>query len=368
MKKTIFTLLTFLVTLTTFAQAPELVNYQAIIRNSDGNLVQDSNIGMRVSILQTNATGTAVYTETHTVSTNTNGLVTIMIGGGTSSDDFSAIDWSTGPYFIKTETDIAGGTNYTITGTSQLLSVPYALYAKTAGSVSGGGSSNQSATQNPLNLNNNTSFAFKSSDENKIYAWSNQGSWSFVSYTNTAYGAGSLIASNGNFAFKASDDNKMYAWSFVTYNWTSVDYTNTAYGAGSITASKGNFIFKGSDDNKYFVWNGKTGVWSSISYVNTAYGPNSLTASEGNFAFKSSDENKIYAWSAHTGTWSSVSYTNTAYGASSITASNGNFIFKARDDNMYYVWNAEDGVWTGTSYPNTAYGAGNIVVSPHNEN
>lgn len=279
MNKKIITLIAFCITLMTFAQAPDFINYQAIIRNSDGNLVQDSNIGMRVSILQTNATGTAVYTETHTASTNTNGLVTIMIGGGTSSDDFSTIDWSNGPYFIKTETDVAGGTNYTITGTSQLLSVPYALYAKTAGSVEGSGSTN---TNNPLNLNNNTSFAFKSSDENKVYAWSNQGSWSSVSYTNTAYGAGSLIASNGNFAFKANDDNKMYAWSFVTYNWTSVDYTNTAYGASSITASNGNFIFKASDDNMYYVWNAEDGVWTGTSYPNTNYGAGNIVVSPHN--------------------------------------------------------------------------------------
>ncbi|MEM6719823.1 MAG: hypothetical protein AAF611_10930 [Bacteroidota bacterium] len=130
MKKTILSLLTLFITLSAFAQAPELINYQAIIRSADGNLVLDSPIGMQISILQTSATGSAVYTETHTTTTNANGLVTIMIGGGTSADDFSAIDWSNGPYFIKTETDIAGGTNYTITGTSQLLSVPYALYAK----------------------------------------------------------------------------------------------------------------------------------------------------------------------------------------------------------------------------------------------
>ncbi|NCA80494.1 MAG: hypothetical protein EOM76_09990, partial [Sphingobacteriia bacterium] len=78
---------------------------------------------------------TAVYVETQTPTTNANGLVSIEIGGGAG---FDAIDWANGIYFIKTETDPVGGTNYTITGTSQLLSVPYALHAKTAESVSGG--------------------------------------------------------------------------------------------------------------------------------------------------------------------------------------------------------------------------------------
>lgn len=130
MKKTILSILTLFITITTFAQTPELINYQAIIRNADGSAVSETSVGMQISILQTSATGTAVYTETHTVMTNTNGLITILIGGGTSSGDFSTIDWSNGPYFIKTETDVQGGNNYTLVGTSQLLSVPYALYAK----------------------------------------------------------------------------------------------------------------------------------------------------------------------------------------------------------------------------------------------
>ena len=114
------------------AQVPEKMSYQAVIRNSSDVLVKNTQIGMRISILQGSATGTQVYTETQTPTTNANGLVSIQFGGGTG---FAAIDWSSGVYFLKTETDISGGTNYTITGTSQLLSVPYALYAKTAGTT-----------------------------------------------------------------------------------------------------------------------------------------------------------------------------------------------------------------------------------------
>jgi hypothetical protein len=91
---------------------------------------------MQISILQGSSTGTVVYTETQTPTTNANGLVSIEIGGGAG---FSTIDWANGPYFIKTETDPTGGTTYSITGTSQLLSVPYALHAKTAESITGGG-------------------------------------------------------------------------------------------------------------------------------------------------------------------------------------------------------------------------------------
>ena len=117
------------------AQSPEKMNYQAVIRDASDNLVTSSNVGMQISILQGSADGTPVYEETQTPATNANGLVTIEIGTGTTSDDFSAINWANSTYFIKTETDPAGGANYTITGTSQLLSVPYALHAKTAESV-----------------------------------------------------------------------------------------------------------------------------------------------------------------------------------------------------------------------------------------
>jgi hypothetical protein len=119
------------------AQAPQSFGYQAVIRNSSNALVINSTIRIQVSILQSLATGTPVYVEFHIITTNINGLATLDVGnGGVISGTFNAIDWSAGPYFIKTEIDLTGGTNFTITGTSQLLSVPFALHAQTA--TSGG--------------------------------------------------------------------------------------------------------------------------------------------------------------------------------------------------------------------------------------
>lgn len=127
-------LLTFLSILgftgATFAQAPQKMTYQAVVRNSSDQLLINANVGMQISILQGSPTGIASYIETHQPTTNANGLVTIEVGGGTVvAGNFSTIDWSAGPYYLKTETDPNGGTAYTISGTSQLLSVPYALYA-----------------------------------------------------------------------------------------------------------------------------------------------------------------------------------------------------------------------------------------------
>ena len=120
------------------AQAPQKMSYQSVIRNSSNVLLANTAVGIRISVLQGSASGTAVYVETQTAITNGNGLLSIQIGTGiATTGTFAAINWATGPYFIKTETDPAGGTSYTITGTQQMLSVPYALYAETSGGQRG---------------------------------------------------------------------------------------------------------------------------------------------------------------------------------------------------------------------------------------
>src|SRR5690554_335034 len=138
MKKIITVCAVLLMTASVFAQSPEKMSYQAVVRDGSNALVSSTAVGMQISLLQGSASGTAVYVETQTPTSNANGLVSLEIGSGTVvSGDFTTIDWANGPYFIKTETDPTGGTSYTITGTSQLLSVPYALHAKTAETVTG---------------------------------------------------------------------------------------------------------------------------------------------------------------------------------------------------------------------------------------
>jgi len=129
---------TLLLATTLSAQAPQRLSYQAVVRNAADALVTNAPVGMRVSILQGSASGPAVYVETHTGTTNANGLLTLAVGGGTVvSGNFGTINWGANGYWLRTETDPNGGAAYTITGTSQLLSVPYALHAATSGS--GGG-------------------------------------------------------------------------------------------------------------------------------------------------------------------------------------------------------------------------------------
>lgn len=117
------------------AQAPQKFSYQAVIRNASNQLLANQLVGIKISLLQGSSSGTLVYSETHQPTTNSNGAISIEIGGGSIlSGSFSSINWAIGPYFIQTDTDVDGGSNYTITSTTQLLSVPYALYAASSAS------------------------------------------------------------------------------------------------------------------------------------------------------------------------------------------------------------------------------------------
>ena len=134
MKKLITMTIMVLAVAVAMAQAPEKFTYQAVVRNASNSLVANAPVGVRVSILQGGVNGTLVYMETQTGVTNANGLITLQIGvGNVQQGAFADIDWANGSYFLKTETDPNGGTNYSITSTQQMLSVPYALYSKEAG-------------------------------------------------------------------------------------------------------------------------------------------------------------------------------------------------------------------------------------------
>jgi uncharacterized protein (TIGR02145 family) len=129
--KLLFTSFFFLAfSLLSFSQVPQSFSYQAIARNASGNGIANQNIGLRISILQGSPTGSSVYTETHTALTDANGVLNLAIGtGAVTTGAFSTINWSQGAFFVQIEMDVTGGTTYVLMGTSQLLSVPYALYA-----------------------------------------------------------------------------------------------------------------------------------------------------------------------------------------------------------------------------------------------
>lgn len=136
MKKILLSVLLFFALLTSgFSQVPDAFNYQAVVRNSSGELIVNHNVSFRITILLNSETGTPVYVETHSATTNDFGLVTLKIGQGTFvSGAFAPDTWGTNLHFLKIEVDPAGGSSYTLLGTTQLLSVPYAFHAETANS------------------------------------------------------------------------------------------------------------------------------------------------------------------------------------------------------------------------------------------
>ncbi len=138
MKRTLLLVTSFLLfaIVTTMAQSPDAFKYQAVARDAGGQILANQAVSFQISILQGSTSGSSVYSETHSTNTNSFGLVNMEIGNGTvASGDFSAIDWGMDSYFVQIEMDENGGNNFQLMGTSQLLSVPYAIHAKTAESV-----------------------------------------------------------------------------------------------------------------------------------------------------------------------------------------------------------------------------------------
>ena len=130
MKKVLVTLLAIVTFATLYAQAPQGFNYQAVVRNAAGQLITNRNVGVRISIIQNSVSGNVIYQQEEVVTTNANGLFTLIVGD--NSTDFANIDWARGPYFIKSEVDLTGGRNYTLSTSQKILAVPYAHYANIA--------------------------------------------------------------------------------------------------------------------------------------------------------------------------------------------------------------------------------------------
>ena len=135
-KRFILFVVAMVATLTVWAQVPQTLTYQAVVRDGSGRLVCNSNVGVRISILQGSESGVTVYSDQQTVRTNANGLFTLLIG--TAENSIGGTDWAAGPYYLKSEIDHTGGSNYTLATVQQMFSVPYALRAHTVDSIVGG--------------------------------------------------------------------------------------------------------------------------------------------------------------------------------------------------------------------------------------
>jgi hypothetical protein len=320
MKKLFTSITALLLTVTLWAQSPQKMSYQAVIRNT-GNQLVTTQVGMKISILQGTESGTPVFVETHTPTPNANGLVTIEVGGGTTvTGTFATINWSAGPYFIKTETAVAAPlTTYTITGTSQLLSIPYALYSNASGggwSLTGNagltdGTEFIGTTDNvPLNIRVNNQRAARIDPALFNTFWGYQaGISNTTGHQNTVNGHGALFNNTTGHNNTASGRNALYS------NTTGI--INTAYGAGTLsyntTGDNNTAIGVGALKSNVAGSNGVAMGYSSQYYANnttTAY--NNTNTSVGSYSLRGSDTPSANTGLGNTAVGGNALYSNTS--------------------------------------------------------
>ncbi|NIF05840.1 hypothetical protein F3J23_10325 [Chryseobacterium sp. Tr-659] len=380
--KKLYTFLLALSTAVVFAQVPQAFAYQAIAFNSSGNPVVNGNVSLRISILNNSANGINLYTETHSKTTNSKGLVNLNIGGGTPvSGSFSGINWTVNPKFIKVEMDPAGGSNYINVGTNQLTSVPYAMVAKKIDV-----SSPDSSIGDDLIENKSSNYYFLDKFDHKVYTlnsktgiWSSQG-YSAGYYNNNA--APDVNAVNGNVSFLDKYDRKVYVFNSKTGNWSSqlynIGYYNNNIIPALITLSNGNIMFTDKYDRKVYVFNYVSGSWLGQEF-NVAYYNNNMTVPEvissgSNFAFIDKYDSKVNVFNAKTMEWKSqtynITYHNNNYSTPEVTVSNGNFLFTDKYDHKVYVFNSKTGNWTSqefnVGYFNNNYSTPTTLVTETN--
>ncbi len=273
MKKTLILLVAVLLTATAWAQTPQSFKYQAVARDASGDVVADQAVGMQISILQGSTNGTAVYVETFTPTTNEFGLINLNIGAGTVvSGDFTTIDWSSDTYFIKVEMDITGGMTYEEYGTSQLLSVPYALHAKTAANTFSGNYSDLTGTPNNVStFTNDAGYLTSFTETDPVFgahAANGIGSTNITNRT-TAYGWGDHSLAGYLTSFTETDP---VFGAHAANGITSTNITNwtTAYGWGDHSLT--GYLTSYTETDPVFVAHAANGITSTnITNWTTAF-------------------------------------------------------------------------------------------------
>jgi hypothetical protein len=245
MKKIFFSLFVLASFLTpAVAQAPQKINYQGIARNSAGQPLANQAIGLRISILDGSAVGTPVYVETFTVNTNAYGLYTLAIGSGSVvSGNISATNWASADKYMKVEIDPAGGTAYIALGTSQLLSVPYALRAEDAGKITVYGSGTQNT--NKMIIQHSPAYpgwGLQYSDSLDKFRFLSNG----YNVTEVDLGARKLLVNGSLQITSGTPGNGKILSSDASGNATWMDMFDNSYIFQSGTANSNKYVFKHS--------------------------------------------------------------------------------------------------------------------------
>lgn len=231
--------------ITAFAQSPQKMNYQGVARDNAGNVLANQNIGIRISLHQTFASGPVVFQETHTSATNQFGLFTIQIGNGTPvSGSVAGINWGSNSHFVQVEMDPNGGASYVDMGTSQLLSVPYALYAENSGTP---GPTGPSGATGPTGPTGPTGFLSNGSSAGNTPYW-NGASW--------VVNSSNIYNNGGNVGIG------------ITSPQAELEIRSGALRVSSGTNSYGNIHYEGSGGGGLTLnsWENGSGTWADMSF------------------------------------------------------------------------------------------------------
>lgn len=301
-----------------FSQSvPQKFSYQAIVRNSNGQVLDSQSVSVRLSILQGSETGNAVYVETHTIMTNAVGQIGLQVGGGTVvSGQISQINWSNGPFFIKSETDPTGGSNYSISSTSQLLSVPYALFSAN-GPIGPQGEPGPAGEPGPIGL---TGAAGEPGPQGPI---GNTGSGGFLHYPGEQFGGGVVFHvykdENGTehgLIVALTNQSENTSWSNVTNVATGATSTwNGLANSNGIVAQPGhtnsaaslclNLVSGGFDDwylpSKFELYQLGNNLYSVNKTLSTISGATELFSGFDYNYWSSSENTAVASWDLRAG-------------------------------------------------------------------
>ncbi|MBI5218118.1 MAG: hypothetical protein HY958_04230 [Bacteroidia bacterium] len=352
-----------------FAQSPNAFSYQAVVRNSSGTVIPNQNVSFRINILQGSSTGSPVYSEEHSATTNPFGLVNLEIGNGTnSSGNFSTIDWGNNTYYIKVELDINAGNNYTVMGTNQLLSVPYALYSP--GNYKAG---------NGISISNDT---IKNTSPNQLVTLTDgsgisiTGTYPDFTITNTnpdqtitlnGIGATTVTGTYPNFTIHSTDSNTTYnagtginiSGGTITNTTPDQSITLSGTGATTVTGTYPNFTINSTDNNTAYSAGTGININGSNQIINTAP-DQTVVLTNGNGV-------------SVTGTYPNFTITNTnpdqtitlsGTGATTVTGTYPNFAINSTDNNTTY--SAGAGLSLTGSVFNAVFGTSAGIIAEGN--
>ena len=310
MKKLIF-LLFIILSFNAYSQSPSNFTYQSVVRDGSGKLLSNKEISFRISVLKNSESGQVVFEEEHSVTTNINGLATLIVGKGSGNDDLGDIDWGDGSFFLKVEIDPEGGFNFIAEDTTQLLSVPYALYSSSSGS------SLTITGQDYLSINNNEITVNKvdlTDDVEGILPVKNGGTGS-----STAPLVGVITAAD------AASARNVLGLSTVASSGSYNDLTDKLIAGANITIINGEISSTNTDTNTFREVQADGTAIGSTQTLNLKGGTNvTLTENAGEITIDSPDTNTFRTVQADGTAIGSTETLNLVGGTNvSLTESNG---------------------------------------------